>query len=294
MSALAKRRAAAGAKKEVDLTAQVTSGPTGAYEALQLYRSRAIKKKSKGDFMGAIKVLADGASCLLKNTYTTAGAELSTLLVEMLDEEAKDLDAEVREILYVVDDSFDPKAPQKIEFLKSCVKWTINCGSRENGDPQMHVRLANCLWANGDTKSAFSHFAAGEAPEDLATRLDESYATLEQQELKIRGLTLGVLHFLSLENLRDANDLMDSFNRRQREKGGKQLKSELLTFLDYLLQTCRRDAQPLFRMIVNKYAPALDFDETAGAMLTGPIGQRLFGIAPKVNPMMSMLQNMLN
>ena len=294
MSGLAKRRAAAGAKKEVDLTAQVASGPSGAYEALQLYRSRAIKKKSKGEFMGAIKVLADGASCLLKNTYTTAGAELATLLVEMLDEEAKDLDAEVREILYVVDDSFDPKAPQKIEFLKSCVKWTINCGSRENGDPQMHVRLANGLWANGDTKSAFSHFAAGEAPEDLATRLDESYAAPDQQELKIQGLTLGVLHFLSLENLRDANDLMDSFSRRQREKGGKPLKSELLTFLDYLLQTCRRDAQPLFRTLVNSYAPALNFDETAGSMLTGPIGQRLFGIAPKVNPMMSMLQNMLN
>ena len=294
MAGLLKRRAAAATKKEVDLDALVASGPTGAYEALQLYRSRAIKKKTKGDFMGAVKVLADGASCLLKNTFTTAGAELATLLVEMLDEETKDLDAELRSILDNVDDSFDPKSPQKVEFLKSCVKWTINCGSRENGDPQLHVRLANCLWANGDYKNAFSHFAAGEAPEDLVTRLEESYTTPDQMEAKVRGLTLGVLHFLALENLRDANDTMDCFNRRQREKGGKPPKHELLTFLDFLLQTCRRDAQQLFKTLVNKYCTALDFDEAAGSLLMGPIGTRLFGIAPKVNPMMSMLQNMLN
>ena len=293
-AAMMRKRAAAKANKDVDLDALVATGPTGAYEALQLYRSRAIKKKTKGEFMGAVKVLADGACCLLKHTFTTAGAELATLLVEMVDEEHKDLDADLRSTLYAVDDSFDPKSPQKVEFLKGCVKWTVSSGSRENGDPAFHVRLANCLWANGDTKNAYSHFAAGEAPEELVQRLEDTYPNSNQLEPKVRGLTLGVLHFLALENLRDANDLMDNFNRRQKAKGGKPPKAELLTFLDYLLQTCRRDAQPLFKTLVTKYASDLDFDETAPALLMGPIGQRLFGIAPKVNPMMSMLQNMLN
>ena len=39
---------------------------------------------------------------------------------------------------------------------------------------------------------------------------------------------------------------------------------------------------------------ALALAGAAGSLLMGPIGTRLFGIAPKVNPMMSMLQNMLN
>ena len=288
--AAARRRATT--KKDVDLDAMVTTGPSGAYEALQLYRSRAIRFKSKNDFPGAVNALALGAACLLKNSYVTAGAELASLLVDMIDEERKDIDAAMRSTIYDVDNSFPAKAPQQIEFLKSCVKWTINCGSRELGDPQMHVRLANCMWAVGD-KNAIYHFTAGEAPEELAARLEESYGAPEQQEPRDRGLTLGVLHFLALENLRDANDLMDSFKRTQKAKGADP-KSELLTFLDYLLQTCRRDAQPLFKTLVNKYSAILDFDETAPALLMGPIGQRLFGITPRVNPMMSMLQNMLN
>jgi Golgi to ER traffic protein 4 len=290
---MAMKRRAAAAKREVNLEEMVSSGPSGAYEALQLYRSKAIRLKSKGDINGALSSTASGAACLIKNSYITAGAELATMLVDMLDESSKELTPEVRELINQVDDSFPPKCPQQVEFLKNCVKWTINMGNRENGDPQLHLRLANSMWAMGE-KNAISHFTSGEAPEELAARLQDSYGSNDQVELKIRGLTLGVLHFLALENLRDANELLDSFKRLHKEKNGDLPKSDLLTFLGYLLETCRRDAQPLFKQLVNTYASSLDFDETAGALLTGPIGHRLFGIQPKVNPMMSMLQNMLS
>jgi hypothetical protein len=289
MAALRRR---ATSKKEIDLDAMVETGPSGAYEALQLYRSRAIRFKTKNDFQGAVSATALGAACLLKHAYVTAGAELASLLVDLIEEEGKDIDANMRKTIYDVNESFPEKSPQQIEFLKGCVKWTINCGARELGDPQLHLLLANCMWAVGD-KNAIYHFTAGEGPEELATRLEESYGAPEQQEPRDRGLCLGVLHFLALENLRDANDLMDSFRRTQKAKGADP-KSELLTFLDYLLQTCRRDAQPLFKALVTKYSSSLDFDETAPALLMGPIGQRLFGITPRINPMMSMLQNMLN
>lgn len=279
-------------KKEIDLDAMVETGPSGAYEALQLYRSRAIRFRSKNDLQGALTAAALGASCLLKHSYTTAGAELATLFVSMIDEDGKDINETIRKTIYEVDESFPAKCPQQIEFLKGCVKWTISCGTRELGDPQLHLRLANCMWASGD-KNAIYHYAAGEAPEQLAAKLEESYGAPEQKDLRDRALTLGVLHFLALENLRDANDLMASFKKTQTAKNSDS-KSELLTFLDYLLQTCRRDAQPLFKTLVNKYSAALDFDETAPALLMGPIGQKLFGITPRVNPMMSMIQNMLN
>ncbi len=69
--------------------------------------------------------------------------------------------------------------------------------------------------------------------------------------------------------------------------------SELVTFCKYLLLTCRRDAQPLFKTLVNKYSAVLDYDDNVPSLLTGPIGQKFFGIQPKSNPMMSMLQQML-
>ena len=49
---MALRRRAAGATKEVDLDAMVLSGPQGAYEALQLYRSRATRLRTKNDTTG--------------------------------------------------------------------------------------------------------------------------------------------------------------------------------------------------------------------------------------------------
>jgi hypothetical protein len=47
---------------------------------------------------------------------------------------------------------------------------------------------------------------------------------------------------------------------------------------------------------VNTYASRLDFDENIPLLLTGPIGMKFFNIVPKqqVNPMMSMLQQMLS
>lgn len=68
----------------------------------------------------------------------------------------------------------------------------------------------------------------------------------------------------------------------------------LLNFCDYLLQVSRRDAAPLFKSLVNAYASQLDFDESVPTLLMGPVASRLFGIKPKVNPMMSMLQSMMS
>ena len=119
--AAARRRTQA--KKEIDLDAMVETGPAGAYEALQLYRSKAIRFKSKNDLPGALTATALGASCLLKHSYVTAGAELAALLISMIDEEGKDINEATRKMIYEVDESFPPKCPQQIEFLKGCVKW---------------------------------------------------------------------------------------------------------------------------------------------------------------------------
>ena len=107
-----------------------------------------------------------------------------------------------------------------------------------------------------------------------------------------RALCTGLVHFLSLENLRDANELHTLFLKQQKAKKFT-ASSDLLQFCNYLLQTCRRDAGPLYKTLVNAYSSALDYDDTITTLLMGPIAFKFFGIQPKVNPMMSMLQNMI-
>ena len=161
------------AAKDVNLDAMVSSGPQGAYEALQLYRSRAIRLRTKNDLAGAMVVVVQGAKCLLTSSYENAGAELASLLLDIFNESARDLDPELRRHINEVDQAFAPASPHRVEFLKGCVKWSIKYGIRELGDPLLHLTLGKCLWDLND-KSATYHFAAGEAPEQLSQKIDDT------------------------------------------------------------------------------------------------------------------------
>lgn len=257
-----------------------------------MYRSRAIRLRSKDDTMGAIKTTAVGAKCLLQKGYETAGSELSTLFLDLVGEHNYDLNDELRALVYEIDDAYPKASPSRVEFLKGAVKWTITCGRKELGDAQLQTRLAECLWEIKD-KTASYHFAAGEAPQVFCDKIFATYPDSNQQDKRDQSLILGVTNFLAIENLRDANELVFSFKKTCKSKGFP-LNSKLMQFCDYLLQTCRRDAAPLFKQLVNAYASDLDFDDTVPTLLMGPIAVRLFGIKPKINPMMSMLQSMIS
>jgi hypothetical protein len=280
-----------GKKDEVDLDSLVESGDQGAYEALQLFKSRAMRFKTKDNIMSAINVAVHGAKSLLSKGYVNAGAELASLIIDMVNEAGMEINPQLRNLIFDVDNDFPPTSPHRVEFLKACIKSTIATGQRELGDPTIHLRLANCLWETKD-KNAIYHFVLSEEPEVLAQKIDTTYGTSDQIVERDRKLTMAILHFLALENLRDANELFRFVKKSQKSKG-LAADSDLFTFCDYLLQLSRRDAAPLFKTVVNKYADALNFDESAPTLVMGPIAQRLFNIQPKANPVMAMLQNLL-
>ncbi len=286
----------AGKRKEINLDEMVTEGAEKAYEALQLYRSRAMRFQSKNDIINAVITSSHGAIVLLRNNYITAGAELANMTVEIINEAGMEINPQVRQIIFDVDSSFPAEksvTAARIEFLKACVKSTIANGQREYGEPQMHARLASCLWdVMPGSKTAIYHFALGEDPEELNRKIDISFGAAHITE-RDQALTLGVLHFLAYENLRDANELFKAFKKSSKLRNTPS-DSDLVTFCDYLLQTSRRDAAELFKKLASSYARALSFDEICDTLLWGPIASKIFNIPPKANPMMSMLQNLLS
>lgn len=293
----ARRKAAA--KKDVNLDALVSSGSSGAYEALQLYRSRVLKLKAKDEFESALAMCANGATTLLKYKYNTAGAELCNLLLDFLTESNKTIDSEnVRNVVNGVDNALDEAEAEqfRVDFLKGCIKWSQACGDTI-GDQQLHVRLGTCLWGMEQTQSTtIHHFVAGEAPELLNRIICDKYTTKDQALARDRACTTAICHFLALEDLKNANEFFTCFKKAQKKRGNATDESKLLIFCDQLLQCCRRDAQPLFKQIVNAIASDLNGwgdKETVPTMLMGPIGMKFFGIQPKVHPMMQMMQQFL-
>lgn len=228
----------------------------------------------------------------------------------------------------------------RIEFLKAVVNWTMKCGQREYGDPMYHVMLGTALWdhSKANHRKALYHFAVGEAPQTLWKQISDTYSfsaeqapsnaapmedaaaeettaaaaahTHREQE---RLVVLSILHFLALENLRDANIMYRQYTSAatmaaaasgpKSKKGKKKNKqaaaaagsgdaegegassavfddAEMIKFCDYLLQTCNRDAAPLFKQLCQSYSKHISWDQMIPALLTGPIATRLFNIPP--------------
>mmetsp|Transcript_32800 Transcript_32800/g.55304 ORF Transcript_32800/g.55304 Transcript_32800/m.55304 type:complete len:291 (-) Transcript_32800:121-993(-) len=280
-------------KKEIDLGAMVESGPQGAYEASQLYRSRAMRFKTKHDVRGAYTLIAEGAQILLKNGYESSGFELGNLFLELVNENNLEPTEELRKLVHDIDDQFPQGSSSRAEFLKGVVRWSMTTGKREYGDPVLQMRLGECLW-NLKDKTAAHHFAAGEAPTQYCALIFSTYKEAAEQDKRDQSLTLGITNFLAMENLRDAHELMFHFKNSLKSKKLPGADSKLLQFNEYLLATSRRDAAPLFKQLVNEYASDLDFDEAVPSLLMGPIASKLFGIKPKVSPMMSVLNSIIS
>ena len=113
------------------------------------------------------------------------------------------------------------------------------------------------------------------------------------QAKREQNLVIALMHFLAMENLRDANELLAQYKKEQKTRDVS-TDSPLLVFVSQLLEVCRRDAQPLFKTLVNKNLSILQFDETVAHLLEGAIGQKFFNIQPKTNPMMQMMAQLLN
>jgi len=285
-------------KKEVDLESMVQSGASGAYEALQLYRSRAIRHKLKNELSESIQTCSNGTVCLLENGFENAATELATMLIDIVTEFTVPMSEEYYNIVDKIVSKYAlfPKSTHVIEFLKLSIKWGLGTTFENN----LHLKLGECLWNNADYRNAIHHFVLSENPKVLNDKLfalypqDATTAAVEDAEvdrdtLRERYLTLGVVNFLAVENLRDANDLFHHYKHTLTTATA----TALITFCEYLLQVCRRDAAPLFKQLVNAYASVVDFDEQVPTLLMGPIALRFFNIKPKVNPMMSMLQSMM-
>lgn len=237
-------------KREVNLEAMVEEGESSAYEALQLYKSRCNRMKGKGEFLEAINVAAKGAKAQLVHGYESSGVELCNILVDLLTAGEFDINPDLRNLLNEIDSAFasmpknekgasdklitvtakdgskQPAVPKssRIDFLKSLVTWSMKCGQRDYGDPMLHLQLANTLWdhSRGFHRKSIYHFAVGEAPTALWAKIQEEYVDTNAPEgvssadvarEKERLVVLGVLHFIAVENLRDANTLYRAFNQ---------------------------------------------------------------------------------
>jgi hypothetical protein len=145
----------------------VSEGAESAYEALQLYKSKVNRFRSKLNYHQSMELCASSAIIFLRNEYETAGNEMSKLFIEILEESNVDLSPEYRNLLNSIDSAFPFDSMSRGVFLKECLKYSVKTGSRLYGDTLLHARLAENLWSTNERPLSIKHFALGEAPESL-------------------------------------------------------------------------------------------------------------------------------
>ncbi|XP_074573064.1 protein GET4 [Curcuma longa] len=276
------------------------------YEAQQMYKSMSARYTSAEKYSEALDILQSGALVQLKHGQVTCGAELAVLYVETLIKGNFPYSNETLDYVRTIYKAF-PRIPipqdlqgddddemhklsealaaarVRVEgcssFLRAAIKWSIEFGAPKNGSPQLHDMLAEYLYSESpemDMVKVSSHFVRGEDSTKFASVLVNFMGKCYPGEDDV-AIARGVLLYLSQGNLREANNLVDNVKMQLNEKQLELPKTDLVQFIEYLLQTMERDAFPLFKLLRQKYKSSIDreslFDE-----LLDEIAEKFYGV----------------
>ncbi|KAI3520218.1 hypothetical protein L1887_09497 [Cichorium endivia] len=285
------------------------------YGAQQMYKTISARYATVGRFSEALDLLQSGACLQLEHEQVTCGGELAVLFVEMLVKAKVDFDDDylgrIRKIykkfpqiplpqnLGLEDDDEIHKltetlgaAKTRVEsctsFLKAAIKWSSDTGPRKLGSAELHDMLAEYIYSESpeaDMTRVSLHFARGRNPKKFASTLVNFMGKCYPGEDDL-AIARAVLMYLSIGNLRDANNIMDETKKLAWAKELEFPESELMRFIDYLLQTLMRDALPLFNMLRQKFNSSIDRDPMFNELLED-IGEKFYGVRRK-NPLQGM------
>ncbi|TMW69322.1 hypothetical protein Poli38472_001478 [Pythium oligandrum] len=264
------------------------------YGALQMYKTL-FMRHLKGEpgvpqQQQAIDLALEAALNLIKHDQNTAAAEMGNLLVSVYTEHHWKVDETSKDRIRKINAAFVTKPQFSADlavFLKNAVKWSSTEGSRKRGDPELQLLLARAHRQAGELTLSAKHFLHAENPVEFADMLFEwsKQGYPSEYDLYIARV---VLQLLSLENLRDANKVYDEYTAKSKQ-AGRNLDLPLYNFLRFLLLTLERDALPLFQMLQERYALALNRDPALRNYMSA-IGQKFYGLQPPRSGLSSLLE----
>ncbi|GKA95932.1 Golgi to ER traffic protein 4, partial [Tanacetum coccineum] len=260
-----------------------------------------------GRFKEALELLQSGACLQLEHEQVTCGGELAVLFVDMLVKAKVDFDQDYLDRIWTIYKKFpriplpqnldlaDDDAIHKLSetlgaakirvescssFLKAAIKWSSESGSRKLGSAELHDMLAEYIYSESpepDMARVCFHFSRGRNPNRFASTLVNFMGKCYPGEDDLA---------IARAVLIDANNLMEEIDKLA---GAKELdfpESELMRFINYLLQTLMRDALPLFNMLKQKFSSSIERDPTFNELLED-IGEKFYGVRRK-NPLQGM------
>ncbi|KAM7494997.1 hypothetical protein LguiB_029606 [Lonicera macranthoides] len=279
------------------------------YGAQQMYKSISSRYLAAERYTEALDLLQAGACIQLGIGQVTCGAELATLFVDALIKGKFGYHVENLDRVRIIYEKFPQIAvPQHLDmgtlpddddiqrvsealgaaktrveccstFLKAAIKWSTEFGATESGSPEIHDMLAEYIYSQSpemDMARVSYHFVRGTNKDKFASTLINFLGKCYPGEDDL-AIARAILMYLALGNLKDANYLMDEI-KLQVNCGTLELqKSDLVQFIDFLLQTLLRDAFSLFNMLRQNYRSSIEREPIFNELLD-QIAEKFYGI----------------
>jgi len=211
---------------------------------------------------------------MLSHSHYNEGTELALLLISIFNESQTKVSKESLDVILNIFSLYDEGNAGKETFMKAAIKWTATEGQNKQGEPQLHLVLAETFWKEKDFGKAAKHFLRSDNPERFSEMLAEwsSVVYLSERDLVIAR---AVLQYLSLSNLKDANIVYQKFLKLSPNFP----QTPLINYIRFLLMTLERDAYPLYQILRKKYEPSLARDPTFDQNLD-VIAQVFYNVRP--------------
>jgi hypothetical protein len=319
-----------------------------AYEAQQLAQSQIRKKINAGMLQEACDLAYSSCLTLLQKGRVSVASQLLTLLVEVLREtqtpdtsewldrltslqDAHTLAMEQTEVLMTGPEASRLNRLQR-DWLRATVQWSSDIGTVKYGANRLHELLGHQCWKLAlmpitetmdaddvlDFKcDAVIHMSLAEKPDTIIEWLATLPAPTEEQTkaghtcapaLRDGLLTRSLLCFCAVENLRDANTLLQAFLAKVETT--RDVKDLTLSYTNkedgkapshcifgcMLVRVCEKDTRtgPLYSWLLRSFKKELDLLHKEAVVLsyTTKIGKIYFNLQPPPS-MLNMMENMM-
>jgi golgi to ER traffic protein 4 len=249
--------------------------------AHQIYRTIYFRYSKQEKFKELAELLLEGSQKLIAEREFQSGADLSLLLIEILqkckyrDEEFKIWMSNVAKVI----ESIDQNVVERETLIVRAIKWSSEC-NQENpnqGHPIMHRHIAQIMSKEKNYEQARSHYLLSKDGQGCASVLIQISLTAYKSEIDM-VIVQSVLNLLVLKELPTAKETFDSYTIQHPSirTSNPPYKTPLLNFLYFLLHLIDEPKLQSFTQLCELYKPALSRDPEYDRQLK-QIGISYFG-----------------
>uniref|UniRef100_A0A669CIH8 Golgi to ER traffic protein 4 homolog n=2 Tax=Oreochromis TaxID=8139 RepID=A0A669CIH8_ORENI len=264
------------------------------YEAHQMYRTLFFRYMSQGKHAEARELMYNGALLFFSYNQQNSAADLSMLVLEVLEKSETKVEDEILECLAKLFSQMDQNSPERVAFVSRALKWSTG-GSGKLGHPKLHQLLAVTLWKEQNYSESRYHFLHSSDGEGCAHMLVEYSASRGFRSEVDMFVAQAVLQFLCLKNKNSASVVFSTYTEKHPSiERGPPFVQPLLNFIWFLLLAVDGGKLTVFTVLCEQYQPSLKRDPMYNEYLDR-IGQLFFGVPPKQSPSYGgLLGNLLN